>query len=202
MAARIGVITVVVASLIVGACRTSRQDRSSVTSRDRSPLTPEERSTVTQLLQCEECSDGELVAVTNLAARKPAVVDTLSEDLLRGPSRESRSRLRRQFLQTYREDSLFQNSSPEGLRPSGHSVALPAVIEPSGEFVDHYLGNYVALYRVRAATALARIGGNKARAALDSALTGHLRLPNDTLRSDVKAAIQLARDRVLAPGGP
>lgn len=187
MVGRIGVIRIILASLSLTACRSSA-------------LTPRERSTLTHLLRCEECSAADFDAVKNLAASKPAVVDTLSEDLLRGPSPEQRSRVRRQFLETYREDSLFQDSLPPAdVRRSEHELPLPAVVERSDEFVEHYLGNYVALYRVRAASALARIGGDKPRAALDSALAGHLRSPGDTLRSDVRRAIQLARDRAFAP---
>jgi hypothetical protein len=199
MLARIGVLTVIAACVTLTACRSSgrSQNQSSITAQDSAALTPQERRTVSHLLQCEECSDGELDAVKKLADRKPAVIDTLREQLLRGPSPEARSRLRRQFLQTYREDSLFQSSSPDDLA----ELHSPAVVESSDQFVNHYLGNYVALYRVRAATALARIGGSKARAALDSAMTGHLPIPGDTLRRDVLIAIRVARSRIR-PGGP
>jgi hypothetical protein len=154
------------------------------------PLTPQERVRIYSWLQCEECVDGELAAVRRLGRSSTtgrATVDSLSEDLLGGPSAERRGNLQRQFLSSYRRVSAYADTIGFGLGVT------------SVEYVEHYRDNFVNLYRVRAAIALAEIGGPKATAVLDSAAHNALRTRGDTLRADTQQAILFARDSILGP---
>jgi hypothetical protein len=77
-----------------------------------------------------------------------------------------------------------------------------ALVVSSAEYVDHYLDNFVTLFRTRAGFALARIGGARATATLDSALGGKLRAPDDSLRSDAVATLRFVRDSLLGAPRP
>jgi hypothetical protein len=153
-------------------------------------LTPQERVRIYSWLQCEECIDGELAAVKALgsgARTGKATVDSLSDDLLAGPSAERRENVARQFVASFLEDSAHADSAGTRL-PVG-----------SIEYAQYYQYNFVNLYRVRAAIALAEIGGPKATAVLDSAVARHSRTPGDTLRGDAQLVVQHARDSILGP---
>ncbi|MEO7985642.1 MAG: hypothetical protein ABI766_03840 [Gemmatimonadales bacterium] len=123
----------------------------------RSGLTVAERRQILSWLQCEECVDGELERVPLLAGKEATTVDSLRQDLLGGPSATRRSNVRAQFESSYQEDSLYSVS--EDSRPPLTRT----------EYADHYLDNFVNLYRIRAAKALAEIGGPRAAGILDSA---------------------------------
>jgi hypothetical protein len=144
------------------------------------------RQLIDAWLMCEECIDGELKAVVALGAdsstRQPAV-ESLIGGLLAGPSRRQVANVRQQFMESFQEDSVYATT-----------VLGTAPVTGSTEYIDHYLGNFIAVFRTRAALALARIGGPRATAALDSALQGGLRDPDDSLRSDVLASLRFARD--------
>lgn len=165
---------------------TSNQSAMHITSAT-SALTEDERRHVLWWLVCEECIDGELDTVKILGHNKPATVDTLGEDLLGGPSATRRDNVRKQFEQSFEEDTAYAVSEGSSLQVD------------RDEYVDHYLDNFVNLYRVRAARALAEIGGPKAGVILDSAAQGVVRSPGDTLRADAQLAVLFARDSIL-PG--
>jgi len=155
----------------------------------RQPSDPGQR--IDAWLLCEECTDGELAAVLALGAdsatRQPAI-ESLVGGLLAGPSRRQIANVRQQFMESFQEDSIY-----------AATVLGTAPVTGSAEYVDHYLGNFIALYRTRAALALARIRGRRATAALDSALAGRLRDPDDSLRRDVVASLRFARDSLAGP---
>jgi hypothetical protein len=156
-------------------------------------LTLRERARLYAWLQCEECVDGELAAVTALGKSwrtGGATVDSLSDDLLAGPSAERRNNVAQQFVSSFLEDSAHADSA---------GTQLPV---SSIEYAQYYQYNFVNLYRVRAAIALAEIGGAKARAVLDSAVARYTRTAGDTLRGDAQLEVKRARDGNLgeSPG--
>jgi hypothetical protein len=141
-------------------------------------------------LECTECSDGELARVVALGTAPgsdSSTVDSLDGDLRGGPSAARRANMRQQLDSAYEEDSL--QSAAEGLPP----------VIGRGEYVDRLLDNYVNTYRVRAARALAEIGGPAAKAALDSAFVGDPTGGVDTLRADARLAVLFVRDSMLGP---
>jgi hypothetical protein len=161
----------------------------------RSEVTPAGRRQVLSWLQCDECTNRELERVRVLGrarATASATVDSLREDLLGGPAAVRRSNVRRQFESAYQEDSADAASDGEA----------PPLTRT--EYVDGYLDNFVTVYRVRAARALAEIGGPTAKAILDSAVAGHVRTPGDSLRADAQRIVRFARDSILEahPGSP
>lgn len=104
--------------------------------------------------------------LTPLIRYGQTVVPSLVAALNKGPSPARRERLRRELETEYR------------------SLAGPKV-PPKAEFVRHYLGNFETLYRIRAAQALAAIGGVESRKAIEAAVSG-------AGREDLRAALQLA----------
>lgn len=121
----------------------------------------EARRMIVEWLECEECENGELEKVTGLGE---GAVPTLAATLEEGPSAASRESYRRHLVQTYNRTMEYARTHPE--------AELDMTEE---EYVDAYMGNYVALYRNRAAIALAAIGGDYARAALEKARDAELR---------------------------
>lgn len=133
------------------------------------------RTRLVEWLECEECTEGELEALTAFGRE---VVPMLAKTLVQGPAPASRELLRRDLVRRYHELQRYAATHPEeGLGDLTES-----------EFVDLYLGNYVALYRVRAAQALGAIGGPEAERTLQSALQMEL-------RKDVAAAVREAAAR-------
>jgi hypothetical protein len=169
--------------LAVAGC--DRAGRPARTLTSQSGLKVAERNQILSWLQCEECVDGELERVALLGKKEAAAVDSLGEDLLGGPSARRRSNIRQQTESSYVEDSVYAVSVGSQL-PGTRS-----------KYVDHYLDNFMNLYRIRAARALAEIGGPKAAAILDSAAHGHVRTPGDTLRADAQLNVLFARDSIL-----
>ncbi len=104
---------------------------------------------VMRWLKCEECVEEELQAVRDLGNDG---VQPLAA-ALRGPPAASTANVERQLGQAYVR-----------VRDRG-----PAPTLDSTRYVNHYLGNYRALYQSRAITGLAAIGTPEALAALEAA---------------------------------
>jgi len=140
--------------------------------------TSETSRTVVTWLECEECTKGELQAVVKLgAAALPSLVASLRE----GPSQASHELLRRHLITTYQELKKYETIHPEA------KVAMS-----EAEYVKTYVDNYSALYQIRAATALAAIGGSEAKRALEEATQA-------PLRDDVKAAVKDSLEKLKNP---
>ena len=141
-------------------------------------LTPEQaveaRRAIITWLECEECNQGELRAVVRLG---PTVVPTLAATLKEGPSQASLEFFRRYLIATYRSLKKFESTHHQS-----------NVLLTETDYVNQYLDNYLALYQIRAAEALAAIGGPAAKTALKEAM----QLP---LRPDVSAKVHVAWQR-------
>lgn len=136
-------------------------------------LTPaqalEVRKAVIAWIECEECTDGEL---DRLLKYGQLAVPTLGAMLERGPSPANLERYRLHLETSYRNLAEYSRTHSE------------VKLNPSSEaYVEQYLANYRALYAVRSAQALSRIGGDAARNYLDTAS----RRP---MRADVNLSIQ------------
>lgn len=130
-------------------------------------------------LHCEECTDGEIDSVMALGASAIAHLETA---LLAGPPDSLRA-----YLRT-RSEAAFQM-----LRQYASSHGVQSMPVTEGAYTGHFVDNYVALYQIRAAYALGRLGGVDAQLALnmatDSAAAG-------VYRSDVASAIDEARQNL------
>jgi len=115
------------------------------------------RRMIISWLECEECTDGELQAVVRLG---DVVVPSLTTILRDGPSPSRREIARRSLVDAYRQLRAYGETHPEA-----------SITMSEDEYVEMYLGNYVANYQTRAATALAAIGGDRAKQALEAAMT-------------------------------
>lgn len=139
-------------------------------------LTPEQSEQIRQSLvtwfECEECEAGELEAVVEHGA---AVVPSLVATLRAGSSPASRELLRRELDRRYTELKEYERTHPNA-----------KVAGTREEFIEMYLSNFDAQYRVRAATALAAIGGDTAEAALREALD---KAPREDVRSVIADAL-------------
>jgi hypothetical protein len=130
---------------------------------------------LTTWFECEECEAGELAAVTRYGQ---AVVPSLAAVLRGGLSPAAREHLRRELELRY--DALIERSKK-------NPNAKPKSSKP--RFVSRYLDNRDAQYRVRAAQALAAIGGEEARRALEEA-------SRQRHRGDVQAVIRSSLQKV------
>ena len=129
----------------------------------------EVRKAVIAWVECEECTDGEL---DRLLKYGELAVPTLGAMLERGPSPANLERYRLHLENSYRQLAEYARTHPE------------AKLNPSPEaYVEQYLENYRALYAVRSAQALSKVGGEAARRYLEAA--GKRRM-----RADVSLAIQ------------
>jgi hypothetical protein len=106
-----------------------------------------------------------------------AVVPSLIAALDAGPS-SARRELARRSLETQYE-TLAKYSQSGGKFQLGSKA----------DFVQHYMGNLETLYRIRAAQALAAIGGSEARTALHAAA-------GKAGREDLRKAIQRALEGI------
>jgi hypothetical protein len=145
-------------------------------------LTPEQlteaRRSIITWLECEECTGGELDAVVKLGE---IAVPSLAASLRSGPSQASRELLWRNLVGTYQKMREYETTHPQ------------LSISPGDEeYVKNYMANYIALYQVRAATALAAIGGSDAKRALEEAMQA-------PLRDDVKAAVRVSIEKLKRP---
>jgi hypothetical protein len=126
------------------------------------------RRAMVAYFECEDCIDGELAAVVRFG---PSIVSSLAATLRGGPPPASREIVRSRLARAY------GGAQDPSWRPSDDPNAWN-----QGEYVQHFLDNYVALYQSRAALALGAIGGPNALRALEEAA----RLP---LREDVLETI-------------
>jgi hypothetical protein len=106
-------------------------------------------------LGCEYCDHGELAAVTR---NGQAIVPDLIAVLNQGLSPASRDDVRKALEERYAQLIAQSKKNPR----------VP-VAAPQEKFVELYLGRLDTQYRVRAVQALAAIGGDRARAALEQA---------------------------------
>jgi hypothetical protein len=139
-------------------------------------LTTRDMARINEWLGCIECSNGELAAVVALAAQKPATTDTLGTALLRGPSTQDRDNLQKQF------EAIYQQVATH-LGP----LAVTQV-----DYINHYLDNIIAIYRIRAGQALSQIPGSTAKQYLVYSQGDSVSTPGDVIRPDVARAIFLA----------
>ena len=135
-------------------------------------LSPEEAEKVTRVmvawLECEECLAGELDQVVEHAQYlQPMLISVLRD----GPSPASRELLRLELEKRYDRISEYQRTHD--------NVRLASSRE---DFVARYLDNFTAQYQSRAAIALAAVGGESARRALQEA-------QQKAERDDVRAQI-------------
>ena len=145
------------------------------------------RDRIDAWLLCYDCIDGELDSLTVDGRVHPAVVESLSTDLLSGPAPVRRSNVEQQLVRSFSADTAYEVAA--GLAPS----------ITRADYISLYLGNYVAVYRAHAGIALSAIGGSRAKTALDSAVAGKVRPGSDPLRPDVAEAVKAARDTLWAP---
>ena len=99
-----------------------------------------------------------------MVALGEVVVPTLAATLEKGPSPASREERRRHLEKSYGKITEYAKTHPE--------AKLDMTEE---EYVKIYMGNYLALYQSRSATALATIGGGDARSALEKAKAANVR---------------------------
>jgi hypothetical protein len=122
-------------------------------------------------LECEECEEGQLENVLKYRAQlEPLLISTLHK----GVAPANRELYKRELEKRYDELVAYSKTHPQGKPTSSKE-----------EFVNLYLDNLTAQYQTRAAQALAAIGGDKSRQALQTALA-------EQKREDVKAVINQA----------
>jgi hypothetical protein len=99
-------------------------------------------------------------------------VPSLAASLEKGPAPASLELVRRQLIANYKELTEYAKTHPE--------VKISMSMDT---YVNTYLDNYIALYRIRSAMGLGAIGGSEARKALEQALEADY-------RDDVRAAVK------------
>lgn len=169
-------LAVLAAVTVLGSCRKEPSPAAAPTptaESARPSLSPEQaaeaRRIIVRWLECEECESGELEAVVRLGN---TAVPTLAATLRGGPSPASREKLRRHLVSTYSR-----------LRKEGETHREMRLSQSEESYVQTYMENYVALYQVRSAQALAAIGGDEALRALETA-------GQASLRKDVADAVR------------
>ena len=138
----------------------------------------EARRALAEYLECEECNSGELEALVKFGQW---VVPSLAATLRDGPAPAMRELYRRQLIATYQDLKKYEASHPEARVPMREE-----------EYVKTYLDNQDALHRIRAATALATIGGDEARKSLELAQQAPYR---DDVKATVKASLEKIKKR-------
>ena len=133
------------------------------------------RRTIVTYLECEECEVDQVEAVIKLGQ---VAVPTLVATLRDGPPRTNLEVYRRHLTARYRELKEYEKTHPQ--------VKVPG---SEGEYVESYIDNYVAMYRVRAATALGSIGGAEAKQALEEA-------SRMNFRKNVSEAVKASLDKI------
>lgn len=126
-------------------------------------------------LECTECDRGELKAVATLGAM---VVPSLITTLKKGPSQAKREIMQLRLMRSYKQLAEYKDS---------HHVLSATESEPG--YIAHYLENYLAQYQIRAAIALAEIGGPAAMHALEEAHA-------TPLRKDVERVVYESLERL------
>lgn len=126
-------------------------------------------------LECTECDRGELKAVATLGAMAvPSLITTLKK----GSSQAKREVMRLRLMRSYKQLTEYKDSHH----------ALTAT-ESEADYIAHYLENYAAQYQIRAAIALAEIGGPAARDALKEAYA-------TPLRKDVERVVNASLEKL------
>ena len=141
--------------------------------KDKDGVSPETseaaRSALVSWLECEECTENQLKTVLKYSQHlQPMLVSTL----MQGAAPASKSLYRYELERRYDELVVYAKTHPKS-RPT----------LSKNDFVELYMGNLDAQYQTRAAQALAEIGGDSSRKALDQAL-------NANKRDDVKQVIE------------
>ena len=131
------------------------------------------RKAIVVWLECEECNEGELQAVLKLGQ---LAVPTLANVLKEGPSPVKQEGYRYRLLDNYEAMQKFLKARP---KPGPINISFEAYLALNME-------NYITLYKVRAATALGKIGGINARNALKEALASE---QSDTVTKTAKEAL-------------
>jgi hypothetical protein len=121
-------------------------------------------------LESDDFEPYHLAPVTNFGQ---VVVPSLIAALERGPSPAKREVVRRSLEADY--EALAERARSDPARR----------LRRKPEFMQHYLANFDARYRIRAAQALSAIGGASARKALEGSL-------EKAWRDDVRTAIRQA----------
>ena len=136
------------------------------------------RHSVDAWMDCDECTDAQRRRVVEAGQ---AAVPILIEYLRDGPPPQKRELFRRQLTGSYRSLKEYEERHPR---------ARLAMSED--EYVATYLANHTARYQVRAAAALAEIGGAQARAAIEAALQKPVR---DDVKTSLSRALQQMKGR-------
>lgn len=123
-------------------------------------------------LESDDFEPRRLAPVTKLGQ---LVVPSLAAALERGPSPAKRELVRRSVAADY--EALDRGARPASARP----------LRSKSDFTRHYLANFDALYRIRAAQALGAIGGPSARKALEGALP---KAPRDDVRTVIEQVLK------------
>ncbi len=129
-------------------------------------------------LECIECDQGELKGVATLGA---LVTPSLIATLKAGPSQAKREIMRLHLKGSYKRLTEYKHT---------HHANAPT--ESESEYVAHYLNNYHAQYQIRAAIALAEIGGPTAKQAIEEALA-------TPLRKDVEHVLKELKEKLGKP---
>ncbi|HXN50950.1 MAG TPA: hypothetical protein VN943_03360 [Candidatus Acidoferrum sp.] len=163
--------TIFLSSLLVGAPAQAGAPRAPA---ENSKLSQMHRS-IDAWIECDDCNESQQNAVFKAGQ---AAVPVLVQYLREGPSPEKRELVRRQLVSAYHDLKEYEKRHPQATVPLSEE-----------EYVRTYLDNYSARYQIRAAAALAAIGGTEARSAVEAVL-------RNPLRDDVKAALASALQRM------
>lgn len=174
--------SIVAAAMLLFACTESEPPKPQPEPPKPEPvsISPEQsaamRQALVEWLECEECEEGQLEAVVKYGEPlKPLLISALDQ----GASPASIELYRRALAQRHDELVAYSQDNPE---------AAPTL--PKDEFVALYLGNYNALYRTRAAEALAEIGGQDAIDALNRAAASAQR---EDVAAHIRALLEEAK---------
>lgn len=115
------------------------------------------RTTILAWLECIDCLDGQLQSVVALGE---TAVPHLIAALLLGPSPASRYEMSQHLARSYQSLKQRAATHPNFQFKSNQQ-----------EYVDDYMDNYIATYRIRSSIALGKIGGGEAEEALRTATT-------------------------------
>lgn len=168
--------TVIRTSLLAVVCSTF------VACDKKTPTTPNyqeietARSAMVTWLECEECTEGELKSVLAHSKRlQPMLISTLNK----GVAPASMALYRVELEKRYDELVAASRSNPR---------TKPTLSKD--KFVQLYLGNFSAQYKVRSAQALSAIGGEKSKQAIKEALGNAKR---EDVRKELKQALEKAK---------
>jgi len=129
------------------------------------------RRALMEWFEAEEATEGQLERVLTYG---DDAVPSLAAALHRGPSPAQREQLRLHLVENYGRLQEYGRTHPEAKLDMTEAA-----------YVQTYLDNYDALYRVRGATALGRIGTPAALEALRAS-------EKDKVRDDVRGAVRTA----------